>query len=540
MESHYSLHVEALRPILYAEDVDFQSVDADIALLAKKANADIKEFSMGYGSIDFQTKKQRLDRVQSLSDFLEQHKDSGYNRHTFLLLKDIHPLLSTGGEVAPEHHQIIAQLRHIAERTMYTPGYHCTIFIISGVRVIPNELEHLITLVPTERPDQSAIEAMLANYAKELGFQLDDIGNLALEFKGLSRLQIRLILDLAYCDGGYVSLKKDKDRILDEKKQIIDKSGLLEFVKPEKGEAIGGLNALKAWLYRKAYIFANLDKALKMGIDVPRGVLMLGIPGCGKSLSAKATASILGKPLLRLDVGRILGKYVGESEKNMRRALSLAEAVSPCVLWIDEIEKAFAGGSDRGHEVTVRLIGQFLTWMQEKKSTVFVVATANNIQNLPPEFLRKGRFDEIFSVDLPDWNERLEILKIKLKERNQPYRDLSLHACKNITENFSGADISAAVSHALESAFIDERDFITDDDLQNAIKSTIPLYKSMEKEITEIQNKLKKYDIRSVRGNETIHRVLNKPRDNEKTEMPSRPFPNAIKGITFPDVTSWW
>jgi SpoVK/Ycf46/Vps4 family AAA+-type ATPase len=341
---------------------------------------------------------------------------------------------------------------------------------------------------------------MLQEYAKTLGFPPKDIGELSLELKGLSRFQIKQIIDLAYCDGGSISLAKDKHRIIDEKKQIIEKAGILEFVKPEDTlEDIGGLDNLKSWLKTKAKIFNNLDKALKMGLDTPRGVLIIGFPGCGKSLVAKTTANAFSVPLIRLDVGRIFGKYLGESESNMRQALRQAEAISPCVLWIDEIEKAFAGGNRDGHEVTIRLIGHFLTWMQEKKSSVFVVATANDIDSLRPEFLRKGRFDEIFTTDLPKWEERLEIIKIHLRKRNQYSKKLDLFALKDKTDNFTGADINSAISTALENVFINDRNEITNEDLIYGFDNTKTLFSLMSQDllaIAEMRRKIEKHNAR--------------------------------------------
>ncbi|WP_339240029.1 AAA family ATPase [Geobacillus sp. FSL W8-0466] len=181
---------------------------------------------------------------------------------------------------------------------------------------------------------------------------------------------------------------------------MIKKSGILEMIPlKESFDEIGGLDNLKEWLFNKSRVFKNMNKAIEYGVDIPKGVLVVGMPGCGKSLNAKATAHLFRIPLLRLDMGRLMGKYVGESEANMRKAIKLAEAISPCVLWIDELEKAFAGIGNSGNtEVASRLFGHFLTWMQEKQSPTFVVATANDISNLPPELLRKGRFDEIFYV----------------------------------------------------------------------------------------------------------------------------------------------
>ena len=245
---------------------------------------------------------------------------------------------------------------------------------------------------------------------------------------------------------------------------------------------IGGLSKLKKWLERKAVIFNDFDCAKSFHIDMPKGVVISGVPGCGKSLTAKVAAKRFGIPLVRLDIGRLLGKYVGEFEQNMRKALKLSEAISPCVLWIDEIEKAFAGiGNNNSHEVTTRLFGQFLTWMQEKESKVFIVATANDISSLPPEFLRKGRFDELFFVDLPDDAERRQILEIHLRKREQWSSSIDIGKLSEATKGFNGADIEAVVKNTIELAFIRSREenttikggtAITTNDLLQVIKDT--------------------------------------------------------------------
>ena len=498
MISKLKLYIDSLRPILYIEDKDFCAVDKQVERIAN--NVSIYEYSNAHGAIDFKTKDSVWKGEPSLASFLRHHIGSGFDRRVFLILKDVH------NEIA--NPEIIALLRHIAEHTMNTEGYFTTLFIVSGIRKIPKELEHLVTLVAGQQPGQNSIESIIRNYGAAMGFTLreSDIGSLALEMKGLSEFQINQTLNLAYCNGGSISFEKDRELIFAEKKQMVEKSGLLEFI--EAGESlinVGGLGTLKQWLLNKAKIFAQLDSALKRGVDRPKGVLILGMPGCGKSLTAKTTASLFGTPLVRLDIGRLLGKYVGESEDNMRAALALSEAISPCVLWIDEIEKAFAGGGQGGgHEVTVRLIGQFLTWMQEKKNTVFVVATANNITALPPEFLRKGRFDEIFSVDLPDKEERLEILRIHLEKRRQLHRgnrhQLDLFKIVNETEDFSGADIEGVVSSAVEHTFLTGKPFVTTQDLQDAAKKTNPLAKILKEEITAQREKLLSYGIVNAKG----------------------------------------
>ena len=230
--------------------------------------------------------------------------------------------------------------------------------------------------------------------------------------------------------------------------------------------------------------------------------MIIGMPGCGKSMTSKAVAQLFNIPLVRLDIGRLLGKYVGESEKNMRNAFNLAEAVSPCVLWIDEIEKAFSGiGSVNSNEVTTRLFGQFLTWLQEKENTVFVVATANDISGLPPEFLRKGRFDEIFFVDLPNDRECEKIFEIHLKKRNKLNSNINLSELAEKTEGFNGADIESVVKETIENIFIKNIDKlnsnITTNDLINTINNTKSITKVLgDEKIKEIKDKIKSCDIR--------------------------------------------
>ncbi|OTP76139.1 AAA family ATPase [Caballeronia sordidicola] len=229
----------------------------------------------------------------------------------------------------------------------------------------------------------------------------------------------------------------------------------------EKLEHVGGLSKLKACLKQKATVLAKLNEAREFGVEMPKGIMIVGMPGCGKSPTAKATAALFKLPLLRLDVGSLMGKYVGESENSMRRALRLADAVSPCVLWIDELEKAFVGmgssGSGSGSEVTSRLFGYSLTWMQERISPVFVLATANDISGLPPELMRKGRFDEIFYVDFPNRRERAEIFEVHLKRRIKLSDLIDSNQLADKTEGFSGADIEAVVNEAIGPAFVNGR-----------------------------------------------------------------------------------
>ncbi len=276
----------------------------------------------------------------------------------------------------------------------------------------------------------------------------------------------------------------DLSGILHEKGQIVKKSGALEFYPPaETLDHVGGLDLLKDWLRVKTRAFTAEAKAA--GVDAPRGVLMIGVPGCGKSLTAKAISSFWQLPLLRFDVGRVFSKWIGASEENMRGAIRLAESLAPSILWIDEIEKGFSGlgasdSVDAG--VTSRVLSTFLTWMQEKKATVFVVATANQVKRLPPEFLRKGRFDEIFYVDLPTTPERKEIAAIHLAKRKKDPTKYDLDKLAAGSEGYTGADIEAACKESVEQAFADGKEHNTELVLE-VMKKSVPLSVTMREEI---------------------------------------------------------
>lgn len=482
-------YVEALHPIIYINHFDFKVIDDAIAQAGK--NAKFVEFNNALGMVDFRNKSPMKEC--SLEHFLRLVMDDGFEKETFIVLKDVHGELSNP--------KIIALLKRIAENNLYREDYNATVFILSEIVVIPSELEDYITLFDIPLPTIKEILSIIDEFIKDLDIDVEEdvINDIALSLKGLNEFQIKQILNLAYQDGGCID-QNDKKLILEEKKQLIKKFGMLEIINfTETIDDIGGLENLKDWLKRKAKVFSDLDKAIKFGVDVPRGIMIMGIPGCGKSLTAKATASLFEIPLVRLDIGRLLGKYVGESEGNMKEALKLAEAISPCVLWIDEIEKAFAGinGAGGAHEVTTRLFGQFLTWMQEKQNTVFVVTTANDISKMPPEFLRKGRFDELFFVDLPDEEERRSILEIHLKKRRKWSSKIDSSLLAGKTEGFSGADLEAVVKETIEMAFIDGRRMITTEDLMDSVNDINPISKVLKDKIAEIKGTVENIEIKS-------------------------------------------
>lgn len=487
-------YIDALHPIIYINHFDFKVIDDAIAQVG--GNVKCIEFNNALGLVDFKTKGPMHEC--NLEQFLKLTMDDGFEQETFLVLKDIH------GEL--DNPKVIALLKRIAENNLYKDNYNATIFILSETTVIPHEIENFITVFDIPLPTLNEILSIINNFIQDMDIVVkqDTINEIALSFKGLNEFQIKQILNLAYQDGGCID-EDDKLLILREKEQFIKKSGMLEIINfTESIDDIGGLENLKEWLSRKEKVFTNLDKAIKFGVDVPKGIMIIGMPGCGKSLTAKATASLFEIPLVRLDVGRLLGKYVGESEENMRKALKLSEAISPCVLWIDEIEKAFAGvgGDGSGNEVTTRLFGQFLTWMQEKENTVFIVATANDISRMPPEFLRKGRFDELFFVDLPNGEERRKILEIHLKKRKRWNKNIDSIALIKETDGFNGADLEAVIKDTIEMAFIDGRDVITTEDLLKSVRDTKSISNTLKEKIKEIKSTIDKIDIKPASKND--------------------------------------
>jgi ATP-dependent 26S proteasome regulatory subunit len=493
----YSLlsYIESFRPIIYINHHDHVEVIDTIRTLDTNVQCFVFDNAQGLGIYSHESPfPQYMDSSETLFSFLDKVKDEPYEMETYIILKDINDLLSGPNKDL----KVLSILKYISERTLYANDYHATIFILSDMLVIPHELENYITIFDYPLPIEKEIYILVKDFAKEMHINVSDdiIDSIVLSLKGMTKFQITQILNLAYHNGGNL-VKEDTSLILKEKEQFIKKTGMLEIIPvKEKPEDIGGLEIMKDWLNQKANIFKNLDKAIRFGVDLPKGILIMGRPGCGKSLTAKTTAAMFNLPLIRLDVGRLLGKYVGESEENMRKALKLSEAISPCVLWIDELEKAFAGvTSNNDGGITFRLFGQFLTWMQEKTSSVFIVATANNIKSLPKEFFRKGRFDELFYVDYPKKAERIKIFNIHLKKRKKWNKNIDVEELAEETKNFSGADIETIVKNAVEVEFL--RGLKENLDL-SAIKLDTSTILDAIKDIKPFNNKEEQKDIKSL------------------------------------------
>jgi len=476
-------YVDAGYPIIYINS--FEEVKTDGIIKEVLGGREGLEWNGAKGFIDFKT-KQPLIAGKGLAETLRLLNTDDELDRKYLVLKDVAGYL--------EEQEITAVLKDIA--LQISQGLDTVIIIVASIVKIPKELEKFITIVELEYPAQDEIKQQIKRFAEEQDAPISDelLEEMSMSFKGLTEFEIESLLASALAQNGMFT-RQDLKLIFDQKQQMIMKSGILEMIPlKERPEDIGGLENLKTWLRRKAKVYKSINKAMDFGVDMPKGVLIAGVPGCGKSLVAKVTAQLFEVPLLRLDMGKIMGKYVGESEENMRKAIALAEAISPCVLWIDELEKAFAGIDGSGSEVTVRLFGTFLTWMQEKTSPAFVIATANDITKLPPELMRKGRFDEIFYVSLPNKTERRKIFEIHIsKRRKSDLSSIDLDKLVDKTEGYSGADIEGVVKDAVETAFADDKPNITTDYIMTAIKSTHSLSEimkdSLDKLSKEYQNR---------------------------------------------------
>lgn len=478
-------------PFFYVDAIEDDKAAAEIHKICKEINWGVIEWSLT-GCRDFQIGADlpEMDLPATLKFLMTEEN---YLDKKIILLKDAHFFINEPA--------VISNLKAVAQNI--TNGkFDCRLVIVAPFDSLPKELEVYTTVLELDFLDAAAIEKIIKNFAAVQEIPIPNknlINKFVMHLKGLSRTDIENILSLAVCENGIFDYS-DIPKISAQKRQLIRKSNIIEM--PEVKESmqdIGGLENLKKWLRRKTEVFQQIANAQNFGVDIPKGVLIAGMPGCGKSLTAKAVAKSFEVPLLRLDIGRIMGKYVGESEANMRRAIKIAETSAPCVLWIDEIEKAFAGiNSGGGSEVTARLFGNFLTWMQEKESLTFVVATANKIDVLPPELLRKGRFDEIFYVGLPNFEERKKILKVHIgKRRKQDLRNINLDEIAKATEGYCGADLESIIKDAIEIAFVEKKNCLSTENILAAVKETHSLSEVMKDSIEKLQKKYEELKLKS-------------------------------------------
>ena len=393
---------------------------------------------------------------------------------TLLLLKDFHRFCEDPG--------VARMLRNLQQSLRSTPH---TLVVCCGAWTPPADLDEALTLLDLPLPDNDDLRQLLGNISQSSGQPLDPgvLEQLTRACSGLSELRVRQVAARALARRGQLGAA-DLEEVLEEKRQTIARSEVLEFCATATGtEAIGGLDVLKGWLQQRHRAFS--DEARRFGLPMPRGVLLVGPQGTGKSLTAKAIARSWSMPLLRLDVGRLFAGLVGASEARTRETIQRAEAMAPCVLWIDEIDKGFGGDSRSDGGTSQRVLASVLTWMAEKQSPVFVVATANGVEKLPPELLRKGRFDEIFLLDLPSVEERRSILQLHLNQR-RPGLDLPLDTVVSRSEGFSGAELEQTVIEAMHLAFAENRELI-ETDLIRAASQLIPLSRTAREQLDQLK-----------------------------------------------------
>jgi SpoVK/Ycf46/Vps4 family AAA+-type ATPase len=423
--------------------------------------------------------EQTRDPVNALN-FIEKYPDPAL----FIFL-DFHSFLNDQ-TVIRKMRDLISNLKDTYE----------TLIILSAVLTMPVELEKEVVVVDYDLPTYEEMDELLEGIIQVISKNQEVAVDLTPDIKerlvkaalGLTRSEAENAFARVIVIDKKLSVD-DIELILEEKKQAIRKSKLLEYYESKEEFAnVGGLDCLKDWLTKRGVAFTR--KAQEFGLPQPKGILLIGVQGCGKSLTAKAVASLWRLPLLRLDIGAVFSGIVGSSEENMRRAIRTAETLAPIILWIDEIEKGLSGVqsstfSDAG--TTARVFSTFITWLQEKTAAVFVIATANNIQLLPPELLRKGRFDEIFFVDLPCVEERKQIFQIHLKKRKRDPGKFDLEILSKDSDGYSGAEIEQAVISSLYDAFLENRDINTQDIIKS-IKQSVPLSVTMRENIDGIRD----------------------------------------------------
>lgn len=420
-------------------------------------------------------------RLESAEDALRYIKNetiaAGY------VLFDLHPHL-----IEPRVQRL---LKDIAQHHEELPRH---LVLVSVDIELPQEIAHLATKVQLSLPSRKEVEQIIHETASEwlvesksekLRVSRRALKLLIQALTGLPTTDVRRLARRVIFEDGEIA-NSDVKQVLKYREELIGNEGTLTFELDIKSpEALGGFATLKEWLERRGAAFTGDTTATQQKLEPPRGIMLVGVQGCGKSLAAKTVAGLWSVPLLRFDVGTLLNKYVGESERNFRRAIEIAEAMEPCVLWMDEIEKGFAPQDD-GTGVTRRMLGSLLTWMAERKKAVFLIATANDITILPPELVRKGRFDEIFFVDLPNLEERIGVFKIQLESRNLDYSKLDIAALAAATDGFSGAEIEQLIISATYHCAA-ESTAISTAVLQREVAATRPLSVTMSEKITALR-----------------------------------------------------
>jgi SpoVK/Ycf46/Vps4 family AAA+-type ATPase len=482
MKEELNILIQAQYPLIYLVTPEEERAEYAIAKIAQMKTQHRRVFvwTVTHGLVEYgqprNVTQHNTVSPEAAIQWVVQHREPG-----IFIFKDLHPFIE-----AP------ATTRWLRDAIASFKDTEKIIILMSPIQQIPIELEKEVIVLDFPLPNMAELNQVLSR-------QLDQIKTkrtttearekLLKATLGLTKDEAEKVYRKAYVKAGRLT-EEEVDIVLSEKKQLIRRNGILEYIEEDETlDSVGGLEELKKWLHHRSNAFT--ERAREYGLPQPKGMLILGVPGCGKSLIAKTTARLWGLPLLRLDMGRVYdGSMVGRSEANLRNALKTAESISPVILFIDELDKAFAGGTgsaDSDGGTSSRIFGSFLTWMQEKTSPVFVMATANRIERLPGEFLRKGRFDEIFFVDLPTNEERQDIFKIHLSKRRDDISRFDLYQLAKMSDGFSGAEIEQAIIAAMYEAFAQGREF-TQLDIIAAIKATLPLSRTMMEQVTALRD----------------------------------------------------
>ncbi|NEO51978.1 MAG: AAA family ATPase [Okeania sp. SIO3B5] len=484
MKEEINILIQAQYPLIYlitSEEERSEQAIAAIAQLKPQSQKKVFVWTVTHGIVEYgqsrNTTQHNTVSPEAAIEWVIRQRDANNNAGIYIF-KDLHPFIDSPPVT-----------RWLRDAIASFKGTNKTIILMSPVQNVPIELEKEVVVLDFPLPDMKELNRVLSQHLGKRNISTETREKLLKAALGLTKDEAEKVYRKAQVTAGRLT-EQEVEIVLSEKKQLIKRNGILEYIEEDETiNAVGGLEELKHWLRQRSDAFT--ERAREYGLPQPKGMLILGIPGCGKSLIAKTTSRLWGLPLLRLDMGRVYdGSMVGRSEANLRNALKTAESISPAILFIDELDKAFAGSTgsaDSDGGTSSRIFGSFLTWMQEKTSPVFVMATANRVERLPGEFLRKGRFDEIFFVDLPNKQERQDIFRIHLAKRRREIERFDLDQLSNVSEGFSGAEIEQAIIAAMYEAFAQDREF-TQLDIIAAIKSTLPLSKTMTEQVTALRD----------------------------------------------------
>jgi SpoVK/Ycf46/Vps4 family AAA+-type ATPase len=482
MKEELNILIQAQYPLIYLVTSEEERAEQAIAKIAQDNDEHRRVFiwTVTHGVVEYGQPRQITQHntvsPEAAIEWAVRQKEAG-----IYIFKDLHPFIDSPPVT-----------RWLRDAVANFKGTEKTILMMSPVQQVPIELEKDIVVLDFSLPDMNELSQVLGKQIEKTRGRKpnpDVKERLLRAALGLTKDEAEKVYRKAHVKAGRLT-EGEIEIVLSEKKQLIRRNGILEYLEEDETiESVGGLEELKRWLRQRSNAFS--ERAREYALPQPKGMLILGVPGCGKSLIAKTTSRLWSLPILRLDMGRIYdGSMVGKSEANLRNALKTAESISPVILFIDELDKAFAGGvgsADSDGGTSSRIFGSFLTWMQEKTSPVFVMATANRLEKLPGEFLRKGRFDEIFFVDLPIPQEREDIFKIHLGKRRPEIDRFDIEQLAKVSDGFSGAEIEQAIIAAMYEAFAQDREF-TQLDIIAAIKSTMPLSRTMTEQVTALRD----------------------------------------------------